>query len=136
MRELLNLPERSRKPRSGGVTHVIDRGLSTAEIDGMIEVAGEFIDIVKLGWGTALATGNLERKLERYRHHEIPVVLGGTLTELAISRGRLDELGCALEHLGAAAMVIGRRFGLQHTSPWARVNVLTRGRLLAMAPAG
>ena len=33
-------------------------------------------------------------------------------------------------------MVIGRRFGLQHTSPWARVNVLTRGRLLAMAPAG
>ena len=47
-----------------------------------------------------------------------------------------DELGCALEHLGAAAMVIGRRFGLQHTSPWARVKVLTRGRLLAMAPAG
>jgi hypothetical protein len=50
--------------------------------------------------------------------------------------GRSDELGCALEHLGAAAMVIGRRFGLQRTSVWARVNVLTRGRLLAMAPAG
>ena len=49
---------------------------------------------------------------------------------------RLDELGCALEHLAAAAMVLGRRYGLQHTSPWARVNVLTRGRLLAMAPAG
>ena len=49
---------------------------------------------------------------------------------------RPDELGCALEHLGAAAMVLGRRYGLQHTSPWARVNVLTRGRLLAMAPAG
>jgi len=80
MRDLLNLPERSRKPRSGGVTHVIDRGLSIAEIDGLIEVAGEFIDIVKLGWGTALATGNLERKLERYRDHGIPVVLGGTLT--------------------------------------------------------
>ncbi|HEV3388005.1 MAG TPA: phosphosulfolactate synthase, partial [Solirubrobacteraceae bacterium] len=62
MRELLNLPERSGKPRSAGITHVIDRGLSAAEIDGMIEVAGEFIDIVKLGWGTALATQNLERK--------------------------------------------------------------------------
>jgi hypothetical protein len=36
----------------------------------------------------------------------------------------------------AAAMVLGRRSGLQHTSLWARVNVLTRGRLLAMAPAG
>jgi hypothetical protein len=33
-------------------------------------------------------------------------------------------------------MVIGERFGLQHTSPWARITVLTRGRLLAPAPAG
>jgi hypothetical protein len=52
------------------------------------------------------------------------------------AQGGPDELGCALEHLGTAAMVIGRRFGLQHASPWARVNVLTRGRLLAMARAG
>ncbi len=52
------------------------------------------------------------------------------------TRVRPDELGCALEHLGAAAMVLGRRYGLQHTSLWARINVLTRGRLLAMAPAG
>jgi phosphosulfolactate synthase len=100
VRELLNLPERSAKPRDRGVTHVIDRGLSIAEIEGMIEVAGEFVDIVKLGWGTALATGNLERKLECYRSHEIPVVLGGTLTELAISRGRLEELIAWVHELG------------------------------------
>ena len=100
MRDLLNLPERSGKPRSRGLTHVIDRGLSISEIDGLIEVAGEFVDIVKLGWGTALATGNLDRKLERYRDHAIPVVLGGTLTELAISRGRLDELLAWVHELG------------------------------------
>jgi len=100
LRDLLDLPERSAKPRGDGVTHVIDRGLSIAEIEGMIEVAGEFVDIVKLGWGTALATGNLERKLERYRAHGIPVVLGGTLTELAISRGRLDELIAWVHDLG------------------------------------
>jgi phosphosulfolactate synthase len=100
VRDLLNLPERSAKPRDRGVTHVIDRGLSIAEIEGMIEVAGEFVDIVKLGWGTALATGNLERKLECYRSHEIPVVLGGTLTELAISRGRLEELIAWVHELG------------------------------------
>ncbi len=100
LRDLLDLPERSSKPRSTGVTHVIDRGLSIAEIEGMMEVAGEFVDIVKLGWGTALATGNLERKLERYRAHGIPVVLGGTLTELAISRGRLDELIAWVQDLG------------------------------------
>jgi phosphosulfolactate synthase len=100
VRELLNLPERSAKPRDRGVTHVIDRGLSIADIEGMIEVAGEFVDIVKLGWGTALATRNLKRKLECYREHGIPVVLGGTLTELAISRGRLDELIAWVHELG------------------------------------
>ena len=71
---------------------MLDRGLSIAEIDGMIEVAGDSVDIVKLGWGTALATGNLASKLERYRAHDIPVVLGGTLTELAISQDRLERL--------------------------------------------
>jgi len=100
MRDLLNLPERSAKPRSRGVTHVIDRGLSIAEIDGMIEVAGEYVDIVKLGWGTALATGNLSAKLDAYRSCGTPVVLGGTLTELAISRGRLDELIAWVHDLG------------------------------------
>ncbi|HET6864816.1 MAG TPA: phosphosulfolactate synthase [Solirubrobacteraceae bacterium] len=100
MRELLNLPERSGKPRDRGVTHVIDRGLSIAEIEGMIEVAGEYVDIVKLGWGTALATRNLDRKLECYRSHGIPVVLGGTLTELSISRGRLEDLIAWVHELG------------------------------------
>ncbi len=49
---------------------------------------------------------------------------------------RTDELGGALEHLAAAALVLGRRHGLEHTSWWARINMLTRGRLLTMAPAG
>jgi phosphosulfolactate synthase len=100
VRDLLDLPERSSKPRERGITHVIDRGLSIAEIEGMVEVAGEFVDIVKLGWGTALATGNLERKLASYREHGIPVVLGGTLTELAITRGRFDELISWVRELG------------------------------------
>jgi phosphosulfolactate synthase len=100
MQELLDLPARSPKPRTDGITHVIDRGLSVAEVDGLVEVAGDFIDIVKLGWGTALATGNLERKLARYRTHEIPVVLGGTLTELAIAQDRLDRLIAWVHELG------------------------------------
>jgi phosphosulfolactate synthase len=79
---------------------VLDRGLSVAEVDGMVEVAGSMVDFVKLGWGTALATGNLQAKLERYRAHDIPVVLGGTLTELAISQRRLDGLVSYVRELG------------------------------------
>jgi phosphosulfolactate synthase len=79
---------------------VIDRGLSVAEVDGLLEVAGEAVDVVKLGWGTALVSANLEPKLERYAAHGVPVVLGGTLTELAIRQGRVDRLTAWLHELG------------------------------------
>jgi phosphosulfolactate synthase len=100
MPAFLDLPPRSAKPREQGITHVLDRGLAVAEIDGLVEVAGEFVDFVKLGWGTAVATRNLHAKLDRYRAHGIPVVLGGTLTELAISQRKLDGLVGWLEELG------------------------------------
>ena len=100
MSDLLDLPSRSAKPRQQGITHVLDRGLSLSEVDGLIEVAGDYVDLVKLGWGTALATRNLEPKLARYRDHGIPVMLGGTLTELAISQGKLEQLIEWLRALG------------------------------------
>ena len=100
MLDLLELPQRSPKPRQDGITHVLDRGLSVTEVDALIEVAGDAIDIVKLGWGTAVVTGNLEAKLARYRELGIPVVLGGTLTEIAIAQGRLDGLLGWIERLG------------------------------------
>jgi phosphosulfolactate synthase len=96
----LELPRRSAKPRDVGITHVLDKGLSVAEVDGMVEVAGDYVDLVKLGWGTALVTQNLPAKLERYRAHGIPVVLGGSLTELAIAQDRLDELVAWAHELG------------------------------------
>ena len=100
--EFLELPRRSAKPRDQGITHVLDRGLSLAEVDGLVEVAGDFVDLIKLGWGTAVVTENLEPKLERYRRHGIPVVLGGSLTELAIAQDRLDELVAWVKRLGLA----------------------------------
>ncbi len=100
MADFLDIPARSAKPRERGITHVIDRGLSVAAVDGLVETAGGSVDIVKLGWGTALVTANLKPKLERYAAHGIPVVLGGTLTELAIKQGRVEGLVAWLRELG------------------------------------
>ena len=96
----MDIPQRSAKPRERGLTHVIDRGLSVAEVDALMEVVGASVDIVKLGWGTALVSANLKPKLERYAAHEVPVVLGGTLTEIAIRQGRVDGLVAWLRELG------------------------------------
>jgi phosphosulfolactate synthase len=96
----LDLPSRTAKPRERGLTHVLDKGLSLAQVDGFLEVCGAAVDIVKLGWGTALVTENLLPKLERYAAHDIPVCLGGTLTELAIRDDRLTQMTTWLHELG------------------------------------
>jgi phosphosulfolactate synthase len=98
----LDLPPRSSKPRERGLTHVLDKGLSVTQVDGLVEVAGAAVDVVKLGWGTAVATANLRAKLDRYRAHGLPVVLGGTLTELAIAQGRVEGLVAWLKELRIA----------------------------------
>ncbi len=86
----LDLPARPGKPRERGLTHVMDKGLSLGEIEGMFDTAGEFVDIVKFGWGTSYVTNNLDKKIALYRSFDTPVVCGGTLFEAVYGRGKID----------------------------------------------
>jgi phosphosulfolactate synthase len=127
MADLLDLPERSAKPRQDGITSVIDRGLSIAGIDGMMEVAGDSVDLVKLGWGTALRTANLKPKLAKYAEHGISVVLGGTLTELAIAQHRVEPLVAWLHELGLEHIEISDgTISIAHTQKLALIERLSR----------
>jgi phosphosulfolactate synthase len=85
-------------PQHVGLTHVIDKGLGPRAWEDILEVSGEHISIVKLGWGTAYVTGNLERKLDVLRGR--PVVMGGTFFEAVYVRGKLDEYKRWLTGLG------------------------------------
>jgi len=87
----LDLPARASKPRHTGLTHVIDKGLNLRDIEGLFDTAGDYVDIVKLGWGTSYVTRNLEKKIALYRSFGTPVVCGGTLFEAVVARGKLDE---------------------------------------------
>jgi phosphosulfolactate synthase len=84
--------------RHVGLTHVIDKGLGPRAWEDILEVAGEHISIVKLGWETAYVTGNLERKLDVLR--DKPVVIGGTFFEVCFAKDRLDEYKQWLQQLG------------------------------------
>jgi len=88
---LKNLPFRESKPRNNGMTMVMDKGLSCREVEDMLSVAGDLIDIVKLGFGTSVVTSNLEKKLDVYRSAGIPVYFGGTLFEAFIIRNQMDD---------------------------------------------
>ncbi len=90
---LLGLP-----PRTAGLTHVIDKGLGPRAWEDVLETSGDYIDIVKLGWGTAYVTPNLTKKLEVLKVK--PVVIGGTFFEAVYVRDKLDEYKSWLAELG------------------------------------
>ena len=83
-----------------GLTHVLDKGLGPRAWEDILEVAGDHISIIKLGWGTAAVTQNLERKLEVLR--EKPVVIGGTYFEVLYAKGKLEDYKVWLKGLAPA----------------------------------
>lgn len=87
----LTLPMRPEKPRSAGLTLVIDGGLPTTLFRDYVDSHADLIDVVKLGWGTALATRDLETKLELLRGNSIGYFFGGTLFEKALQQNRVPE---------------------------------------------
>jgi phosphosulfolactate synthase len=97
---LKNMPERSQKPRNGGLCMVMDKGLSIREVEDFLEVASNYTDIVKLGFGTGILTPKLDVKLKLYREAGIPVYFGGTLFEAYLVRDQLDDYRRLLEKTG------------------------------------
>ena len=92
MNYLLNeLPVRTHKPRENGYTMAMDKGLSLREVEDFLSVAAEYIDIVKLGWGTSYVTPNLDKKIALYQEHGIPVYFGGTLFEAFVIRNQFKD---------------------------------------------
>ena len=84
--------------RSGGLTHVLDKGLGPRAWEDVLDTCGEYIDVVKLGWGTAYVTPNLRRKLAVLDGKR--VVVAGTLFEAVYARDRIDEYKRWLRDLG------------------------------------
>ncbi len=89
--ELGQIPERTQKPREYGFTMAMDKGLSIREVEDFLSMCSDYVDIVKLGWGTSFVTPKLEEKLQVYREAKIPVYFGGTLFEAFIVRNQFDD---------------------------------------------
>lgn len=88
---LKDLPERSQKPRQFGFTMAMDKGLSVREVEDFLSICSDYVDIVKLGWGTSFVTPNLKDKIKAYKNFDVPVYFGGTLFEAFIVRGQFED---------------------------------------------
>jgi phosphosulfolactate synthase len=97
---LTQIPDRTKKPRSHGLTMVMDKGLSLEEAKNFLSVASPHVDILKLGFGTSFVTPNLRQKIELYQSANIPVYFGGTLFEAFLIRNQFDEFVNVIKDYG------------------------------------
>lgn len=88
---LSHIPFREDKPRNTGQTMVIDKGLTVIEAQGLTEDVGHLVDYVKIGFGTALITKQLQKKLDVYRSGGVTPYFGGTLFELFWVRNNIED---------------------------------------------
>jgi phosphosulfolactate synthase len=85
------LPDRTQKPRKAGLTMVMDKGISIRQAEDMMETSADYIDYVKLGFGTSVISKNVKEKIKLYQKNNIKVYLGGTLFEAFVIRNKFDE---------------------------------------------
>jgi len=99
---LSQIPERRKKPRSAGLTMVMDKGLSINETENFLSVAHPHVDIVKFGFGTSFVTPNLKEKIEVYKKYDIPIYFGGTLFEAFLIRNQFDDYVSVCKEYGVS----------------------------------
>jgi phosphosulfolactate synthase len=89
--DFLDLPARTVKPRTAGLTHVLDKGLTLAQLSALLGAAGTYVDVVKLGWGTAYVSDDVAAKVSACRAGRVRACLGGTLLEISWAQGKIRE---------------------------------------------
>lgn len=112
----LSLPERTRKPRAAGLTIALDSGVPAQYFEDVLESASSFIDLVKFGWGTAIISEQLQRKIACLRRHDVGFFFGGTLFEKFCSQGNPDaywdfckQHGCRYVEISNGTIALSNR---------------------------
>jgi phosphosulfolactate synthase len=79
---------------------VMDKGLSLRQAEDFLSMSADFVDFIKLGFGTSVITNNLKEKIKLYQNAGMKVYLGGTLLEAFIVRNKVDEYIKKISDLG------------------------------------
>lgn len=102
----LDLPARTTKPRSAGLTHVLDKGTVLAHLEVLLGDVAPIVDIWKFGWGTAYIDPQFEAKVALLSRHDVKACTGGTLAEIAWSQGRTAQFFDWAQSMGVPCIEI------------------------------
>lgn len=126
--EAIEYPALATKPRATGLTSVLDRGVGLSEARDRIAIAGEWIDVVKLGWATARLTPGaaLRNKIEAYRAAGIEVCTGGTFLEIAFAQNRVQDFLHGARNAGLSMIEVSN--GVHPMSDADKLALIARAR--------
>lgn len=113
--DFLQLPERDRKPRRRGITHVLDKGLTPAAMQALLVQSAEFVDVIKIGWGIAYVDPTVSERAALCTAAGVTLCLGGTLLEVCEGQGRVQDLRRWALGVGITAVEVSD--GLQALRP-------------------
>ena len=108
----LTLPSRDSKPRSRGLTHVLDKGLTVPATAALIDQSADLIDIVKVGWGIGYVDPQFTQRVAAYRAAGVHVSLGGTFLEVCAAQGKVAELHEWALSCGVSVVEVSNGLGL------------------------
>ncbi|MEA2032720.1 MAG: phosphosulfolactate synthase [Euryarchaeota archaeon] len=105
---MIDIANRTEKPRDIGLTMVLDKGLGYHAAQDLMEYASEYIDIIKLGWGTHRLCSEevVRRKIQLYTDNSILVSNGGTLFEIAYLQRKIDVFFEYAHQIGLSSVEI------------------------------
>ncbi len=100
--DMIAIPPREEKPRKRGLTNVLDKGLGYYAALALVEQAAEYIDLVKLGWGTArlITEETIKKKIGLFTGNGVSVGNGGTFLEIAHRQGKVRDFFQTARRIG------------------------------------
>ena len=101
--EMITIPSREEKPRKMGLTTLLDRGMGYHAACDLVEQAADYIDLIKLGWGTTrlIPEETIKKKIKLYRDNQIMVSNGGTILEIAYQQDKQPNFFNQRKKLGS-----------------------------------
>jgi len=124
---LSHLPERTLKPRDRGLTMVMDKGISLKHAEDFVESYADYVDFVKLGFGTSVMSKNVKEKIKLYKQAGIKTYVGGTLFEAFVARGKFDDYQKFIDSYGLdTAEVSDGSINIDHESKCKFISTLAK----------
>ncbi|MDA8235635.1 MAG: phosphosulfolactate synthase [Clostridia bacterium] len=119
---------RTPKPRSSGLTMVMDKGLGLAAVRDLLETGAPYIDFIKLGFGTSALVDEkfLKEKINLIRSYGVDIYPGGTFLEIACQQNKIPDYLAYAQDIGFTFLEVSD--GTITMTPQVRAALITGAR--------